>query len=160
MPAGQLAIGVHSGVPHAFGVPAPPQTCPAGQLVPQSRVPPHPSAILAQAAPWHARGMHWPPSAPTTPLPHTLETPPPPQVCADVHGLQYAVTPSQPSGCGPQRPGYAAHVFGTHVPPSGWLPPHLLGPPPPQKSGALHVPHDSTAPHPSLCCPQSTPLAL
>jgi hypothetical protein len=29
MPAGQLAIGVHGGAPHTFGVPAPPHTWPA-----------------------------------------------------------------------------------------------------------------------------------
>jgi hypothetical protein len=105
MPAGQLVIGVHGGVPHMFGVPAPPHTWPAAQLVPQSRMPPHPSAIFAHWPAWHVRGMHWPPSALTIPLPHTLETPPPPQVCGNVHGWQFAVTPSQPSGCGPQRPG-------------------------------------------------------
>ena len=159
MPAGQLVIGVHGGTPHTFGVPAPPHTWPPGHVLPQSTIPPHPSAILPQFAPWQVTGMHCPPSAPTTALPHTLDVPPPPQVCGNVHGWQYAVTPSQPSACGPQRPGWSAHVFGLHVPPSGWLPPHLLGPPPPQKSGALHVPHASTPPHPSLCCPQLTPFA-
>jgi hypothetical protein len=159
IPTGQLVIGVQGGAPQTFWVPVPPHTWPLGQVLPQSRIPPHPLESLPQFAPAVAQvsGTHRPPSL-LVPPPHTLDVPPP-QVCGAVHGLQFAVTPSQPSACGPQRPGKFAHVLGVHVPPSGWLPPHLLGPPPPQKSGALQVPHDSMPPHPSLCCPQLTPFA-
>jgi hypothetical protein len=106
IPAEQLVIGVHAGLPHIFAVPAPPQSWPLGQVLPQSRMPPHPSAILPQLPLWQVvMGMHFPPSGPTTPLPQTLAVPPPPQVCGKVQGWQFAVTPLQSSGCGPQRLG-------------------------------------------------------
>jgi hypothetical protein len=84
IPAGHCVIGWHSGLPHTFCVPPPPQISPAlGQVEPQSRIPPHPSASLPQLAfaVWQVSGTQAPPSGPTRlPPPQTLGVPPPPQV--------------------------------------------------------------------------------
>jgi hypothetical protein len=52
----------------------------------------------------------------------------------------------------------AWQVFGVQIEPPSELPPvvpHLLNPPPPHVWGAVHVPHCSNAPQPSLAGPQS-----
>ena len=55
------------------------------------------------------------------------------------------------------------HVLGvqTGKPPSAvkFGLPHLLKPPPPQKSGVLQVPHETRLPHPSAFCPQVKPVS-
>ncbi len=90
----------------------------------------------------HVFGVHMrPPSGPRPLLPpHSLGVPPPPQVCGSVQVAQVRMPP-QPSPCWPQtvKPSFAlmaAHVVGVQIgPPSGprpLLPPHTLGPPPPQ----------------------------
>jgi hypothetical protein len=71
------------GVPHWFGVPAPPQMLvPVHAPVPHERMPPQPSATSPHSlAPQTVLGMHAPPSGPVTaPPPHLLGMPPPPQI--------------------------------------------------------------------------------
>jgi hypothetical protein len=46
IPAGHAVIGLQSGAPQTFGVPPPPQSVPPLQLLPQSKTPPQPSAII------------------------------------------------------------------------------------------------------------------
>ncbi len=71
-----------------------------------------------------------------------------------MHGLQKAVTPPQPSACGPQVVAEkAAQVSGVQAPPSG-RPHRLRTPPPPQVSGSAHGLQNSVAPpQPSPCSP-------
>lgn len=107
MPAGHEVRGVQVGAPHWLGTPPPPQIVPPVHWdVPQSRMPPQPSATLPHSFDAHVVfGTHVPPSAPDTlPPPQTLG-PPPPQISGGVHVPQLAVTPLQPSGCGPHMPG-------------------------------------------------------
>src|SRR5262249_17520749 len=140
----------------------PPQMAPPVQTaVPQSKMPPQPSAIMPHWLGAHTViGVHAPPSGPLTVPPPQMLGPPPPQISGGVHTPQLAVTPPQPSGCGPHMPGKSAHVLGVQAPASGMTPtPHWLGPPPPQNDGGLQVPQLRTPPQPSLCCPQSTPVA-
>src|SRR5262245_30632192 len=53
---------------------------------------------------------------PVAPPPHTLGTPPPPQVCGATHDPQPSVPP-QPFAIVPQLFPWAAHVVGVHVVP-------------------------------------------
>jgi hypothetical protein len=160
MPAGQLVIFVQLVAPHWFGVPPPPQIAPPVHLLaPQSTTPPQPSATSPHSlAPQSAGvlGVQVPPPGP--PEPHTLGVPPPPHVCGEVQLPQLTVTLPQPSGCGPHFPRKSAHVFGVQVPPPATA--HLLGPPPPQNSGATQPPQLIVLPQPSLWRPQSMPWAL
>jgi hypothetical protein len=89
--------------------------------------------------------------------PQTLGVPPPPQTWGEVQ-LPHVMRPPQPSASGPHEfAGKSVHVFGVHVLPP-W--PHFAGvPPPPQVSGALHVPHWISFPHPSPAGPHSIPWA-
>src|SRR4030095_659473 len=93
--------------PQPCALPPPPQVC--GRVhVPQSRVPPQPSAIIPQFAPTaaHVVGEQ----------PQTFGVPPPPQVCGRAHVPQSRVPP-QPSAIIPQFAPSAAHVVGVqHVP--------------------------------------------
>src|SRR5438874_1751036 len=63
--------------------------------------------------------------------------------------------PPQPSPMGPQLAPAAAQVRGVQA--GG---PHTLGvPPPPQVSGAVHMPQSSTPPQPSPTGPQLAPAS-
>jgi hypothetical protein len=89
--------------------------------------------------------------------PQVLGTPPPPQVCGGVQ-VPHVTRPPQPSAIGPHDPtpplGKSLHCFGVHL----VLPPQTLAlPPPPQVSGAVHVPHWRRPPHPSPTGPQVVP---
>jgi hypothetical protein len=82
-------------------------------------------------------------------MPQMSATPLPPHVAGNVHGLQYKVSPPQPSDCWPHSPTYSAHVFGTHAP--HWL----ATPPPPHVAGGVQVSHVSSPPQPSDCVPHA-----
>lgn len=143
MPCWAHVSGVHDGAPHLFATPPPPQVCPAGHG-PHVRTFPQPSGTVPHSAPSaaHVLGVQsWPP--------HWLGTPPPPQVCGYVHSPQLAVTPPQPSLCGPQRfayPGYAqvlgVHVGIVHVPRTA--PGTLIHAPPQQSAVVVHEPPFAT----------------
>ena len=100
--------------------------------------------------------------------PHLPGTPPPPQNVGLAHVPQLGVSPPHPSACCPHAPApKLAHVFATQVktvPPSAplpLLPPHLLGPPPPQNAGLVHVPHRPVEPpQPSPATPQLNPWSV
>jgi hypothetical protein len=106
MLTGHAVSGVHAGDPHWFPIPAPPQMLPPVQFAePQSRTPPHPSAIFPHwLAPQAVSGVQVPPGPVSEPPPQTLGVPPPPQTCGAVQLPQLAVTPPQASGCGPHLP--------------------------------------------------------
>ncbi len=84
--------------------------------------------------------------APASGYPHCPAIPPPPHTAGDAQGLQKAVTPPQPSACGPQVvDGNEAHESGLQAPASGK--PHWLGvPPPPQVAGGVHGLQSAVAP--------------
>jgi hypothetical protein len=92
--------------------------------------------------------------------PHTLGVPPPPQVAGGVQEPQDR-RPPQPSAAGPQSMPSCLHVFGMHIIAMSTplpLDPHWLGtPPPPQVSGAWHVPQSIMLPQPSPAGPQLKP---
>ena len=86
--------------------------------------------------------------------PHLLN-PPPPHVSGAVHVPHWS-SPPQLSAAGPQSYPSAVHVVGVQAaPPSGPAvnEPHLLNPPPPHVSGAVHVPQSRTPPQPSPFLP-------
>ena len=88
-------------------------------------------------------------------LPHSPAFPPPPQVSGWTH-LPQSSKPPHPSPAGPHFRPIAVHVSG--VQPSASLLPHSPGfPPPPQVSGATHLPQSSKAPHPSPAGPHFRP---
>jgi hypothetical protein len=155
IPAGHVVVVfVQLVAPHWFGA-ATPQTSPARHFPdPQSITPPQPSETRPHSFAPHEAGVRatHPPGGP--PDPQTLGVPPPPQVWGATQAApQLAVTPPQPSGCGPHLPGKSVHVFFVQAPPPATA--HLLGPPPPQNSGAWHPPQSIVPPQPSLCVPQS-----
>jgi hypothetical protein len=80
---------------------------------------------------------------------HVFATPAPPQVSPVPQVPQLAVSPPQPSATTPHVAPAWAHVRGVHDP--GPLPPPHVNrvPPPPQVSGAVHVPQSITPPQPS-----------
>src|SRR5262249_34039569 len=86
--------------------------------------------------------------------PHTLGTPPPPQVCGAVQTPQVSVPP-QPSGIVPQFFPCAAHVVGVHAAP----PQTFATPPPPHGWGAVQAPHLGVPPQPFAMLPQFLPCA-
>jgi hypothetical protein len=92
--------------------PPPPQVCGAVH-VPQFRVPPQPSAIDPQFAPWAAQvvGVQ----------PQTFAVPPPPHVCGAEQLPQLSVCP-QPSEIVPQFFPCAAHAVGVQQAPKTALP--------------------------------------
>src|ERR1019366_3739495 len=87
-----------------------------------------------------------PPSAAIPLLPPHLLAPPPPQNCGLVQVPQRGVVPPQPSPTTPHVAPTFAQVFavqtkmGPPSEPTPELPPHLLGPPPPQNCGLVQVP--------------------
>ncbi|HYO56284.1 hypothetical protein, partial [Archangium sp.] len=82
-------------------------------------------------------------------LPHTLGTPPPPQVWPAKHSPQSSLAP-HPWGRGPQFFPSAAHEVGLLE-----VGPHSLGaPPPPHYSPSGQVPQSSVSPHPFGMGPQ------
>src|SRR5215472_1822849 len=95
-----------SGVPHTFGVPAPPQISGSAQM-PQASQLPQPSTIPPQLAPCASQvvGVHGP---------QTLSTPPPPHVWGRVQLPQSSVSP-QPSSRAPQFLPSAAQVIGAQT---------------------------------------------
>jgi hypothetical protein len=99
-------------------------------------------------------GRHW-----LSP-PHTLGTPPPPQIAGEAHVGQ-STTPPQPSATGPHSLPVCAQVFGWQAAPPARPPPQTLGcPPPPQICGAeqpLPSPQDTIPPQPSAIDPQFIP---
>jgi hypothetical protein len=99
-PAGMQVteVGQVAGAPQAFGMPAPPQVWPVGQLLPQSTEPPQPSPMTPQnGAPLteQARFGTQPVGA------HRFETPPPPHAWP-VGQPPHASCASQPSPIVPQ----------------------------------------------------------
>src|SRR4029077_13148746 len=106
--------------PHTLGRPPPPHVEGVAHVLPQSRLPPHPSATIPHCAPRpvHVLRVHGP-------VPQRFG-PPPPQTSGETHALQSRFPP-QPSGILPQSAFNDAHVAGTHahlfwVPP----PPHVV----------------------------------
>src|ERR1700746_3642232 len=103
--------------------------------------------------------MIGPPSDARPVLPPHMLSPAPPQYAGLAQVPPLAVTPPQASLACPQLMPRSVHDFGVHAgAPSAVLvrsPPHLEGPPPPQYSGAVHVPQFAVRPlQPSLCWPQ------
>ena len=134
--------------PHCPATPPPPHVC-GGAHVPQlAMTPPQPSPAgphITLAG--HACGVHMPDGG----VQHCPETPQPPHVWPDGHGLQSGVRPPQPSAWTPQVFGYAAQVSGTQpVPPPG-VPQTPDVPPPPHVWPVGQVQVVVTPPHPSLC---------
>ena len=79
--------------------------------LPQSSVPPQPSEMVPQLAPRlaHVVGVH------ELPAPHTLATPPAPQLWPAGHAPPQSSVPPQPSGRLPQSLPSAAQVTGAHA---------------------------------------------
>jgi hypothetical protein len=132
LPAGHAASGMQFVAQVPFEQTMLPGQPPA--MGPQLTVPPHPLGIVPQLrAPQAAIGV-------IGAHPHAFATPPPAQVCGNVHVPQ-SMLPPQPSDTGPQfLPAHAAAlVIGVH--------PHTLATtPPPQVWGAAQAP-----PHPTAC---------
>jgi hypothetical protein len=121
-------------------------------VLPQLSEPPQPSGGLPQLAPSaaHVVLVH----------PHWYGVPPPPQVWGAVHAPPQLRVPPQPSGGLPQLAPSAAHVVLTHAPMPHWFGlPFPVPDPPPQTSGAWHVPQSSMLPHPSDSVPHVAPRA-
>src|SRR5580704_3741270 len=76
-------------------------------MTPPQPLPEGPQATPSSA---HVLPVHDPPVG----APHTLGTPPPPQVWPAGQVPQLAVSPPQPSPCTPHLPGNAAQVSGVH----------------------------------------------
>jgi hypothetical protein len=92
---------MHLAAPHWLATPPPPHVSPLAHVpVPHVRRLPQPSGTVPQFAfsAAHVVGVQLPP-------PHWLCTPPPPHVCPVGQEPQLAVTPPQPSLCGPHTPG-------------------------------------------------------
>jgi len=133
------------GVPGCAAVP-PPQSSGAVHM-PHWTSSPHPfrrPAVPRRTAGFGGRAS--PPSPCAVPAPQVLG-PPPPQKAGALHPPQSMTLP-HPSPCLPQPAPRSAHVFGVQAVPLA-IAPHLLKPPPPQKSGAVHAPQSMTLPQPS-----------
>jgi hypothetical protein len=99
--------------PQTFGVASPPHV--AGAVhVPQSSVPPQPSGIMPQFAPfaWQVVLMQ----------PHTFDVPPPPHVSEPVQDPQLRGCGHVPLEIVPQLACWALHVVGVQHTPNGFEP--------------------------------------
>jgi hypothetical protein len=139
-------VGMHGPIPHWFGeppVPVPPPHTSGAVHVPQSSIPPHPSASVPHVAPraWQVVGVH----------PHTLGVPPPAHVLKPVQVPQVCVFAQLSTNVPQLAPIVSQVAVGEH-------PQTPDMPPPPHVCGRVHeAPQLTVPPHPSSMDPQLSP---